>query len=194
MEIEAKLRLRDEKALKHRLGLLRARYEGIVRQHDVLLDFPDGRLRKNDELVRVREQEGMHGAHWGKRRVIVTYKGGKQKARFAKKRVEKEAEVAQRVPQVLLMLREMGLLPQLAYEKYRERYLLQGAHVEIDYFPQFPKLGKFVEIEGRDEKRIAGVMKALGLKKKDLEKRDYAALVRNATGKMKKPGKGRKHP
>ncbi len=195
MEIEVKLHLADEKALRTRLALLKAAYKGMVHQHDHLLDFDDGRLRKNDQLVRVRELKTLHGTHMGKRHILITYKGPQQKSKLAKKREEQETESHESLHDILETAAEMGLRPRMDYEKYRESYYLLGAHVEIDYFPKFPHLGKFVEIEGRNEGQIATIMKLLKLDKKQLEPKSYAALLQEAqarTGSPKKTARRKK--
>ena len=195
MEVEVKCRA-DVRALRRKLAG-KARYVQTVRQKDYLLDYKDAKLKKKDQVFRVREEYVLHGPNWGEKRVFVTFKGKKRKAKLAKVREEVEEEVHANVEEVLAEAEGMGLRPRLQYEKIREYYQMKEASVEIDFFPQYKELGPFVEIEGKDERHIANVMKQLGLKREDVEPKSYPQLVQEHAKKrvrLKRAGRKAKTP
>ncbi|MBU1197245.1 class IV adenylate cyclase [Candidatus Micrarchaeota archaeon] len=178
MEIEVKCRLKDAESLRVRLAG-HARYVQTVRQTDTLYDYPDERLQKKDEVLRVREERVLHGRDRGTQRVIATFKGAKKKSKLVKKREEHELELLAASADADDVARELGLTPRLRYEKIREEYEANGARIEIDSFP-YEHVESYVEIEAPNEKRVHALMKTLRVSHKSVEKKSYPELVRAA--------------
>lgn len=191
MEIEVKCRLANPHAFRASLAG-KVQYVQTVRQHDYLLDYADGRLIKRDEVLRVREERVLHGLHWGQRRMLVTFKGRKQRSSLAKKREEHEMELLAEAQDVFAEARKLGLKVKLDYEKIREEYLAPWAKVEIDNLPRYRQLGTFVEIEAPNERRVLDVMRLLNLEEQSVEPKSYPQLVREARGERPKRKAGRK--
>ena len=115
-------------------------------QDDRLLDWPDGRLRKDRCVLRVRQKEDS---------AVLTFKGPPQAATM---KVREELETAVRDGRLLLRrLEHLGLRVWFRYQKYREEFEHHGVVVTIDETP----IGTFVELEG-DEQGIVQIAQALG--------------------------------
>ena len=115
-------------------------------QDDRLLDWPDGRLRQDRCVLRIRDE-----AH----SVWLTFKGPPQLATM-KVREEIETQVSD-AALLLTLFERLGLQVWFRYQKYREEFEHHGVIVAIDETP----IGDFVELEG-DEAEIATLAQAMG--------------------------------
>jgi len=102
-------------------------------ESNILYDFPDGRLRKRGELVRVRQ----YGREW-----TVTFKGPGKTGRH-KRREEIESKVDDGRALEFMLIR-LGMSRSFAYEKYRSEWTDGRGQVVVDETP----IGTFAEIEG----------------------------------------------
>lgn len=133
-EVEIKIALSDQKSFVRRL-----KSAGFVLQtprtleSNILYDFPDGRLRKRGELIRVRQ----YGRVW-----TVTFKGPGKTGRH-KRREEIESKVEDGRALELMLIR-LGMSRSFAYEKYRSEWTDGRGQVVVDETP----IGTFAEIEG----------------------------------------------
>lgn len=102
-------------------------------ESNTLYDFPDLRMRKRGELVRIRR----YGKEWK-----LTYKAQGKVGRY-KRREEIETTLADgdSLAQVLMRL---GMAPSFVYEKYRTEWTDGRGDVVIDETP----IGDFAELEG----------------------------------------------
>ena len=174
LEIEVKVRVADLAALRQRLRKLRARVGKRVWEQNVLFDTPEGRLRRRDELLRLRTNDGAG---------VVTFKGrslGKKalagaSGRKAKYKVRRELEFAVSDARAAAeLLRGLGFGESFRYEKYRTELRLPGwkrAHVYLDETP----MGTFLEIEGAP-RAIDRAARQLGVTPGEYETRSYMAL------------------
>jgi adenylate cyclase class 2 len=162
-EIEIKLRLPDAAAgrrmLQHAGFRLRRRR---VFEANVVFDTPDGALRRQGKLLRVRQAGS---------RVLLTYKGapapGKHKSR-------EELEVRLSDGSVFgEVLHRLGMAPSFRYEKYRTEYARPDSPgiVMVDETP----IGDFLELEGPPA-WIDSTARSLGFRDSDYITATYARL------------------
>jgi predicted adenylyl cyclase CyaB len=117
-------------------------------------------------------------------RYFLTYKGAKEKSSF-KKRQEIEIEITDG-DAVLDLFSALGYEKVLTIEKQRLTWRLGGCVIALD---KLPLIGSFVEIEGPDEQKIAGVQNTLGLSRCSHIKKSYAALIKAELDKLGKQQK-----
>lgn len=169
VEIEAKMRLTDRPALETALRAANARELGEVIELNVFFDDADGRLRRGDQGLRLRQTTAVPD---GEVRHVLTFKGPREAGNF---KVRPEHETRVEDPDAMrAVLAGLGFKPMLAFEKRRKTWRLDGCLVEID---RLPHLGMFVEIEGPDDARVEAVRRRLGLADAPLEAAGYAAML-----------------
>ncbi|MFH1107467.1 MAG: class IV adenylate cyclase [Candidatus Micrarchaeota archaeon] len=187
LEIEAKARVRDLHGLRTLVEAF-APYRRTVKQTDSILDYADGRLKRRGKVMRVREEEVLHGEGAGEKRTVITLKGKRRDAGSAvKRREETEEEALSGMHDVLEAAGELGLRPVLAYEKIREDYDARdgGIKICIDSFPRHKELGHFIEIEAKSGKEVRRVMAELGIEDRDAVRQTYPEII----GKLEKAGR-----
>ena len=129
-------------------------------QDDRLLDWPDRRLTRARQLVRVRQEPGM---------ATLTFKGAPQSDTM---KVREEIETTADDAEALLsLLDRLGLKVWFRYQKYREEYTRGGVVLAVDETP----VGAFAELEG-DERGIATLANALGRGQRDYILDSYRGL------------------
>ncbi|RME41826.1 MAG: CYTH domain-containing protein, partial [Planctomycetota bacterium] len=160
-EIEAKFRVSSHDPVRARLQACGAKPLGCVLERNRIYDRQDGSLRAAGCGLRLRtisQEDGTSGQG------TLTFKGPVGPGPF-KSREEIETGITD--PAALeAILDRLGLLPILVYDKRRESWAWNGCRIELD---EVPRLGRFVEIEGPDEKTIAAVRDRLGLGRADHE-------------------------
>jgi adenylate cyclase class 2 len=166
-EIEAKLKVDSLQEVERKLGQVNAEYVEEQLQKDTYFDDVDSSLKSGDRALRIRRQRGGQ-----KEKTFLTYKGPKQKDDF-KKRQEIEIEIADgdSAEELLSALRYEKAL---VFEKRRRVWHFDDCIVSLD---ELPLLGGFVEIEGPDGRRIAGVQSKLGLSDLPHILESYACLM-----------------
>jgi adenylate cyclase, class 2 len=168
-ETEIKLEVRDPRVLRRRLrqlgfGLVRARHF----ERNLLFDFPDGRLRRAQCLLRLR---------WVGRQALLTFKG--TPLRNSRYKVRREIETAVEEGAGLAgIFRVLGLCEVFRYEKYRTVLAPRGrkrggAELVYDQTP----VGDYVELEG-PRRWIDQMARRLGYGPDDYITLSYAALYR----------------
>jgi len=166
-EIEAKLKVDSLQEVTTKLVELGAKFLEEQLQEDSYFDDANRNLTETDRCLRLRRQSADD-----KEKVFLTYKGAKERDEF-KKRQEIEIEVGDgNSAEKLLLL--LGYNKALVFEKKRRIWRFGECEVALD---ELPLLGSFVEIEGRDDKRIADVQKDLGLADLPHTRESYASLV-----------------
>ena len=177
VEIELKARVRDYEGMKTSVQRIAA-YRRTVLQKDTVLDYADGRLRRQGRVMRVREEEVIHGKGRGGKKTIITLKGKRRSESAAvKRREEEEVEALAEAGGIFEAARELGLRAVLSYEKLREDYDADGAKICIDSFPRHPQLGHFIEIEAPTERIVKMLAGELGIGKKDAVKETYPEII-----------------
>jgi adenylate cyclase class 2 len=160
-EIEIKFRIDDLPALARTLK--QAGFKQVTRsthEMNALYDLPGQKLRKRDEMLRLRK----YGEAW-----TLTHKA-KSNAGRHKVRVELETRV-ENGQQMDAILRVLGFEPTFRYEKYRAEWSDGGGHVVLDETP----IGNFGEIEG-PTRWIDRTARALGIAPSDYITETYAPM------------------
>jgi adenylate cyclase class 2 len=167
IEIEAKLKVDSLTKVARRLRELGAEFLRNQLHTDTYFDDARTTLRKSDSALRLRRQ--LMGR---KEQVVLTFKGPRRKGRF-KQREEIQFEVGDaRLAEEFFAA--IGYKKSLEFQKKRRAWRLGGCEVALD---ELPLLGKFVEIEGPGEKKIAEVQKKLGLSCLPHIQESYAVLM-----------------
>ncbi len=165
-EIELKFRLSGgPEAIRRRLNELGATGGPSVREADVYLDQPDGRLVAEGRVLRVRRDEA--GCK-------VTYKGPPAPGTIFSERDEVEARVAD-LEEILAVLAALGYRPVCRKEKDRQSFAFGEVTVCVD---RLPFLGHYLEIEG-PRRAIARAAAQLGLDLAAGTNRPYLELYLN---------------
>jgi adenylate cyclase class 2 len=194
-EIEIKLRISDQKALKRALKRLGARQvgrgSGRVHEWNIIFDTPEGGLAKHGQLLRIRTETPAAISKKTKsasgQRTLLTFKrplvggaspsGSVQENHRHKVREEFELQVTDGA--VLTTIFEgLGMRGWFRYEKYRTTFRLptashwaKGLLVELDETP----IGTFVELEGPPA-AIDRAAQELGFTQRDYIVQNYLSL------------------
>jgi predicted adenylyl cyclase CyaB len=162
-EIEVKIKLADKAdaaRLVRKLTKLGAKVEKRpFYERNELYDWPDKRLRKAKQLLRVR---------WGDRTGLpdgkLTFKGPQQGTRTMK-RLEIESFVND-PDAIASLLCALGFQKWWAYEGYRRRFWFKKEKVEVS-LDRMPLLGWYFEIEAPTAAIVEKYAKSLGYSKAD---------------------------
>ncbi len=147
-EVELKLHTPDLKMVRDRLERAGARLiQPRIFERNLRYDRADGSLAAGGVVLRLRQDVAAK----------LTYKAGGSMERGIVSRFEAEVEVSD-FATMDLILRRLGFVLALVYEKYRTTYALPGAEVALDELPY----GNFTEIEA-DAATIESVVARLGL-------------------------------
>lgn len=169
IETEVKVSLVDVGEFQCRLDRLRATASSARHFEDnYLLDFPDGRMRSEMRLVRVRLTDAG---------CFLTFKERPLPSEVFKSREELETAVANGVT-ALRILECMGLRVWFRYQKYRQEFTVpstqrpaERVHIAVDRTP----IGDFAELEGSEE-GIRDVAGMLGFREAQFLKESYYSL------------------
>jgi predicted adenylyl cyclase CyaB len=166
MEIEVKIKIKDIEELKSRLlALGTILTKGRYQEDNTLYDFPSAGLYKRRCALRLRAEN---------KKTFLTFKGPPLKSRKFKIRQEYETEVKNR-KQLIKILKELGLVPTISYDKRRSVYKKKKLKICLDE----TSAGNFIELEG-ERHDIVQFARCLGFSKKDFIKLDYIQLIRGA--------------
>jgi adenylate cyclase class 2 len=168
-ETEAKFYVSNLEKIKTRLDELKARLnQPRVRETNLRFDLPDGSLRAQKRVLRLRHDTESK----------LTYKGAGQNTNGVIDREEIEF-VVEDFEQARKFLEALGYQKSLSYEKYRTTYQVNDTSIMLDELPY----GDFVEIEGEADDRIRELAGKLGLNWNAAINNSYTGLfesVRNA--------------
>jgi adenylate cyclase, class 2 len=167
IEIEAKLKVDSFKKIEKRLKALGAEFLRERLHTDAYFDDEKLSLRKSDSALRLRHQL------IGKRdQIVITFKGPRRKGRF-KQRQEIQFEVGNG-ELAEMFFAAIGYKRTIIYQKKRRVWHYRDCEIALD---EVPFLGRFVEIEGPGEKKIAVVQKKLGLEDLPHIHNSYAVMM-----------------
>ncbi len=173
LETEIKVRLTDRPAFTLQLPALGFHLlTAETMERNVLFDTPDGRLRQQGELLRIRQ----YGDRW-----ILTHKAPVENFSNCthKVRAETETEVEDGRPLAAIFER-LGYVPIFVYEKLRTEWADNEGHIVVDVTP----IGDFAELEGEPE-WIDRMAAKLGISPENYLKASYGQLFQDwkrATG------------
>jgi len=164
IEIEVKIKVSNIKETRQKLLALGCQIDkDFYRERNALYDFPDGRLEKTRQALRLR----MIG-----KKSFLTFKGQLQKSRSFKIRDEYESEI-KNVRDFKKILKKLGLRPVFEYRK--KRMLLRKDRVKICL--DETEVGNYLELEGQ-RSDIVRLAKLLGYSRKDFIKIDYVQMIK----------------
>ncbi|MCC6271397.1 MAG: class IV adenylate cyclase, partial [Microbacteriaceae bacterium] len=162
-ETEAKFYVRDLKKVEVRLLELKAHLiQPRVYEVNLRFDFPDGSLRRDFKVLRLRKDT--HSKF--------TFKGpSEEREGGVMSRQEIEFNVAD-FESAKQFLEALGYIPVVFYEKFRTTFEFKDAHIMLDELPY----GEFVEIEGENIQTLHEIADLLGLNWNEMVKAGYHAL------------------
>ncbi len=167
--MELKYPVADFSEIRGKLAALGAEQLNMpVHEMNHVFDTPDGVLSKTGILLRLRHVS---------EKVFLTVKEP-VKHDSVKIRKEHETRLSITIGAGALMLNALGFHSVYYYEKIREEWAFQGAHICLDelYF------GKFVEIECESVEHLGSVSARLGLDRKSGLKESYRTLELQLSG------------
>ena len=169
-ETEAKFFVQDLKRIETRLLEFEARLiQARVREINFRFDTPDNGLRKNSQVLRLRQDT----------EAKLTYKGPSQLAEggvMTRKEIEFTVGDFESAREFLLSL---GYEPKIFYEKFRTTFELNHTHIMLDELPY----GTFVEVEGNNADEIQATVRELGLNWENMIRAGYHALFDRVAAK-----------
>lgn len=158
-EIEVKIKIDSIEDIKKKLKTLGGKEKERVFEDAEYFDFDDGRIKKNDQVIRLRNG-------------VLAYKGP---ARSSNMMDREEIEVKVDEKKMKEIFLKIGLKPKKVIQKYRTRFLFDNrkGEVTVDETP----IGNYIEIEGT-EKFILDMTKKLGYTSKDHIVKTYGYLAK----------------
>lgn len=170
-ETEVKFYVQDLNRIAMRLRELKAHLiQPRVHEINYRYDMPDGSLRRKFKVLRLRKDT----------EAKFTFKGPSEEHEGVMKRREIEFAVGD-FKAATQFLEALGFEPVVYYEKFRETYELNGAHIMLDELP----FGSFVEIEGEDGDLLRRNADLLGLRWDTSVKAGYLTLFERVAEKHK---------
>jgi len=169
VEIEAKMAVESFEPVRAKLREAGAAAAGSHFEVNTFFDTSDGTLLAADQGLRLRLARDDAS---GRERHVVTWKGPHRPGAL-KSREEVEFELSSPTEFTTLLAR-LAYRQTFSFEKRRESWELDRCKVELD---EVPRLGKFVEVEGPDERAVMSVRERLGLAHAPMIKGGYAVLL-----------------
>lgn len=136
-----------------------------VRQLDEYYDTPDGQLKKQDLVIRIRSN--------GRKKTIALKSPRMELPSGATNRIELEFMSAEG-EQVHEQLQNQGLTPNEAAEKERWTFIHNESEIVLD---KLPFIGSFIEIEGPSENAIQEIVSLLNLSSCRVVRQNYGELM-----------------
>ncbi len=149
-EIEVKILKIDVQDVKSKLKKLGAKkiFDGQI--EPVTFDFPDARLKKAKQLLRIRKVGN---------ETELCFKGKKQQSAL---KIQEEIQVnTSNFEETMTILTKIGFIAHRHSPKHRESYSLGNVRFEIDTDPPIPT---YLEIEASSEEEVINAVKQLGFK------------------------------
>lgn len=168
-EIEAKLRVNDLDKVRRQLESAGGQFVGRYMEDNHIFDTVEKTIQSIGCGLRVRSIKTLAGKSIP---ATLTYKGAAESSVF-KRREEFETSVDD-AEATCHILAKLGFIEIVSYRKTRERWTLDGCHVELD---DVPLLGTFVEIEGHGEDAISAVRDKLELSHVEHEPQSYVRML-----------------
>ncbi len=167
-EIEVKIRVDDFSEVEDKLSDCNS---SDWKFEDNYIFDREGELKKSGKLLRVRFVDG---------KVFLTYKEKLGDDLRFKRRNEIELGVSGK--EIVDLLKGLGYKVFFRYQKKRKNIVCGNVKISFDDTP----IGKFVEIEADDEKKLEDFIKNLSLENRELIKKTYYELFReiHPTGDM----------
>jgi len=169
VETEAKFRVESHDQIRQRLRAAGARCLGTVLETNLILDRPDGSLRRQGCGLRLRTSQPLEGET---ARTTLTFKGPRAPGPL-KVREELAIDLADGETMGGILTR-LGYVAVLWYEKRRESWQIADGRVELD---EPPHLGWFVEIEAPDEAAVRHIQSELSLRDADMVSASYVHML-----------------
>lgn len=156
-EIEVKILEVDRAEVAQRLEVLKADHHFDGWLMATFYDFPDGRIRRAGDVLRLRT-EGHETMLTYKRRI------SKEEAKIME---EQETRVASREA-THAILTQLGMQPIKETRKHRAEYILEGSKVVIDdYEGDLGHIPVFLEVESPDLESLRRIVGLLGFREAD---------------------------
>ncbi len=161
-ETEIKVEIADAEGFVRQLEALNPKVLSARHFEDNhLLDFPNGRLRSSQCLIRMRYAEGES---------VLTFKGPPKAEGIFKTREELQTKLDDGEA-LWRILEKLGLRVWFRYQKYRREFQVDEVILAVDETP----LGDYVEFEGSEE-RIHALARKMGIDPSQFLRDSYYSL------------------
>ncbi len=156
-EIEVKILEVDQVAIENKLQELGATQSFAGELHAIFYDFPDGNIREQKDVLRLRK-EGEETVLAYKKHIVQT-----------KAKVMEECEtLVSNLDNMKIILERLGLKVIKETRKFRTEYILGKTKIVIDdYQDALEHIPVFIEIEAPSIERMYEVAKLLGYEPQD---------------------------
>lgn len=171
-EIEVKILDVDVKATIRELESLGAKKVHEANQKFILYDYPDGRLKKEGKVFRLREN-----GH----KIEMTFKERVSKEK-SKIMIEHETNISD-LDTAKKIVFSLGMVEVMKGEKHRISYKIKNVEFEFDTLPGIPT---YLEIEAPDEKTLFEYVKKLGFKESDAKPWNSKEVIEHYNNKKQK--------
>lgn len=171
MPLETELKMRVDQHESVREALRRAGAQFVKRELEIntFLDTPDNALLKLGQGLRIRAATNLDTHQL---LVLITHKGPKLPGPM---KIREESELAvDSYDQAIRLFAQLAYEVKMSFQKRRETWTFDDCEVVLD---ELPDLGRFVEIEGPDQSRVAQARQRLNLTSLTVEPEGYAVLV-----------------
>lgn len=178
IEIERKILNIDPEKIKAKLEELNAKktFEGTIKTY--YFDYPDLRIQKQQELLRVRQM--------GNQKIEVVLKTNPRTENNCKIFDEKEFKVTpSELDNVIDFLKSLGFIQTLYFEKHRSQYQIETTKFELDTYPHIAPL---LEIEAINQSDIDLYTQKLDLNKNETSTETIDELTKRLTPNQKLDG------
>lgn len=169
VEVEAKIKVDSHEAVLERLSSLRAMRICRVLETNHIFDNRDRTLLSSGRGLRVRICRAEDG---NDPPATLTYKGPRIQGPL---KTREEIEIATDDGEACKeLIRALGFVEVLCFEKRRETWRLGDCTIELD---EIPYLGRYIEIEGPDEAAVVQAQRALGFGECRTVRQSYISLL-----------------
>ncbi len=167
-EIEIKFLEVDVVFLEQKLHEIGAEKVGDFFYKRILFDFPDYRLDKTGQYIRLRDEGD---------KTTLTHK--KQKNFISHEVTTKDVVILENeiivsdFENTRKMLNDIGMIEDQYQENRRTRYVFDGVEIDIDSWPKIPT---YLEIEGKTQEKVNEVATLLGFDLNDAVRYSAGAI------------------
>ncbi len=170
-EIEIKLAVSmDYESMARRLRDAGAAYLREVRETNIFLDSPDGKLCAARAALRLRHQVDINGTPMPS---LITWKGQRNGAQISSRPSIDFSATPPEMAEMLFLT--LGYVKTMEFQKRRRSFAFRDCLVELDAMPVF---GFFLEIEGPGETAVAQARRDLALDDLEVVETSYFSMVR----------------
>ncbi len=173
-EIEIKFLEVDVVSLEKKLKEIGAKKVGDFFYKRIIFDFPDYRLDKTGQYLRLRDEGDKITLTYKKQKDFISHEATTKDVIFLENEIiVSDFETAR------VMLAGLGMIEDQYQENRRTRYIFDGVEIDIDSWPKIPT---YLEIEGQSQEKVNKVATLLGFDLKEAVRYSAGAIYERHYG------------